>query len=84
MVVLDHLARLVDQIYADYPGTKAGHDRRDRSAKQGGRKAAWFDSIRKILPTRFPAIGALVFFEANKEVDWTVHSQPQRSPPSAL
>jgi len=44
------------------------------SAEHGGSKAAWFDSVRKVLPRRFPGIAALVYFEANKEVNWTVHS----------
>ena len=67
-------ARLVEPIYADYASRKPVMIAETGSAEHGGSKAAWFDSIRKILPKRFPAIGALVYFEANKEVDWTVHS----------
>jgi hypothetical protein len=67
-------AHLVRPIYSDYAGRKPIMVAETGSAEHGGSKAAWFDSIRKVLPRHFPGIAALVYFEANKEVDWTVHS----------
>jgi hypothetical protein len=67
-------AHLVKPIYDDYAGRKPIMVAETASAEHGGSKAAWFDSVRKALPRRFPGIAALVYFEANKEVNWTVHS----------
>ena len=67
-------AHLVQPIYADYAGRKPIMVAETASAEHGGSKAAWFHSIRKVLPRRFPDIAALVYFEAHKEVNWTVHS----------
>ena len=70
------LASLIEPIYADYAGRKPIMVAETASAEQGGSKAAWLDSIRKLLPKRFPDVAAFVYFEANKEVNWSVRSSP--------
>jgi hypothetical protein len=67
-------AHLVQPIYSTYAGRKPIMVAETGSAEHGGSKAAWFSSIGKVLPTRFPAIAALVYFDADKEVNWTVQS----------
>jgi beta-mannanase len=44
------------------------------STEVGGSKAAWIADLATIIPTRFPQVHALVWFDANKELDWRVAS----------
>ena len=47
------------------------------SAEQGGDKAAWVASaFTTEIPTLFPRIKAVLWFDANKETDWRVNSSP--------
>ena len=42
-----------------------------------GEKAQWITEAREALKTEFPAIKAVVYFDANKEFDWRVTSSPE-------
>jgi beta-mannanase len=45
------------------------------STEVGGNKAAWISQgLANDLPTRFPRIGAVIWFNENKETDWRVNS----------
>ena len=45
------------------------------SAEDGGDKSAW---VREMFQTtRFPAIGAIVWFDEDKEADWRLRSRPE-------
>jgi hypothetical protein len=45
------------------------------SAEAGGDKAAWITSAYQTeIPTRFPRISAVIWFDVNKETDWRVDS----------
>jgi len=45
------------------------------SAEEGGDKAAWIRSaLLHYLPLRYPKVRALVWFDEEKERDWTVDS----------
>ena len=45
------------------------------SAEAGGDKAAWITSAYLTeIPTRFPRVTAVIWFDVNKEVDWRVDS----------
>lgn len=44
------------------------------STELGGSKAAWIADLAATLPTLFPRVRALVWFDANKEQDWRVDS----------
>ena len=68
------LASLIQPIYADYAHRKPIMIAETASAEQGGDKGAWLDSVRTQLPARFPDVAALVYFETNKETDWSVTS----------
>ncbi len=47
------------------------------SAEQGGDKAAWIrQGLLHDLPTHFPHIRAVIWFDRNKETDWRVNSSP--------
>ena len=70
------LASLIQPIYDDYAGRKPIMIAETGSAEQGGSKAAWLGDVRSMLPTRFPGVAALVYFETNKETDWSVRSSP--------
>jgi hypothetical protein len=41
-----------------------------------GEKAAWIDVARETLKTRFPEIGAVVYFNSKGDYDWRVESSP--------
>jgi hypothetical protein len=41
-----------------------------------GRKARWFDRVRRQLPTRFPAIRAFVYFHSDSDYPWWIDSSP--------
>ena len=42
-----------------------------------GEKARWLTETREALKTQFPAIKAVVYFDANKDYDWRVTSSPE-------
>ena len=42
-----------------------------------GEKAQWLAETREALKTQFPAIKAVVYFDANKDYDWRVTSSPE-------
>jgi hypothetical protein len=44
------------------------------SAEQGGNKADWITTTFTTLPTRFPNIKAITWFDINKETDWRTES----------
>lgn len=45
------------------------------ATERGGDKAAWItDAFLTTVPTRYPRIKAIVWFQANKETDWRVNS----------
>ena len=44
------------------------------STELGGAKAAWITQLAQTIPAQFPAVGALVWFQRNKETDWRVNS----------
>lgn len=47
------------------------------SAEAGGDKAAWIlHSLLSDVPTRFPAVRAVIWFDIDKETDWRVNSSP--------
>jgi len=47
------------------------------TSEHGGDKAAWIrDALEVTLPTRFPRVRALVWFDREKETDWRVTSSP--------
>lgn len=47
------------------------------STEEGGDKAAWIsDAYLTQLPTNFPKIRAVVWFNENKETDWRIESSP--------
>jgi beta-mannanase len=47
------------------------------SAEAGGDKAAWIrQGLLSDLPTRFPRVRAVIWFDLNKETDWRVNSSP--------
>jgi glycosyl hydrolase family 26 len=69
-------ASLVRPIYSDYAGKKPIMIAETASAERGGDKAGWLDAVRASMKVQFPAVGALVYFETNKETDWSVRSSP--------
>jgi hypothetical protein len=46
------------------------------SAEEGGDKAAWIREILSVLPTQFPRVRALIWFDRIKETDWRIDSSP--------
>jgi len=42
-----------------------------------GDKAAWLTEAREALKTEFPAIKAVLYFDANKDYDWRVTTSPE-------
>lgn len=44
---------------------------------QGGDKAAWIAEMFRALPTRFPRIEGIVWFNVDKERDWRIESSPE-------
>lgn len=70
------LASLVRPIYDDYAARKPIMVAETASAETGGDKAGWLDAARAALKSRFPAVAALVYFDQNKETDWSVTSSP--------
>jgi beta-mannanase len=45
------------------------------SAEAGGNKAAWIrQSFLQEIPSKFPKVRAVVWFDVNKETDWRVNS----------
>jgi hypothetical protein len=69
-------ASLIAPVYADYAGRKPIMVAETASAEQGGDKSAWLDAVRDVLKTRFQHVGALVYFDQNKETNWSVTSSP--------
>lgn len=48
------------------------------STEFGSSKAAWItDGLERALPSRFPRVRALVWFDRDKETDWRVSSSPE-------
>ena len=48
------------------------------SAEDGGSKAAWItDAYSTQIPTKFPRIQAVIWFNENKERDWRIQSSPR-------
>lgn len=46
------------------------------SAEQGGNKANWIASGLTTIPTQFPRVRAVIWFNEQKETDWRVNSSP--------
>lgn len=46
------------------------------SAEEGGCKADWIRGMARALPSRFPRVGTLVWFDTDKERDWRISSSP--------
>jgi hypothetical protein len=67
---------LVAPVYKDYARRKPIMVAETGSTELGGDKASWFDSVRRSLKLRFPAVGALVYFDQDKETNWSVTSSP--------
>ena len=44
------------------------------STEIGGAKATWITQLAQTIPAQFPRVGALVWFQRNKETDWRVNS----------
>jgi Glycosyl hydrolase family 26 len=70
------LAAMIDRLYTDYATRKPIMIAETASADRGGNKAAWLTSVRMSLESAFPDVAALVYFETNKETDWSVRSSP--------
>ncbi len=68
---------IVGPIYHDYAGRKPIMVAETASAEAGGDKAAWLRAMRSSLKTSFPAIAAVVYFDANKETAWQVASSAE-------
>jgi hypothetical protein len=68
------LAALISGVYRDYANRKPIMIAETASAEQGGDKAAWLHAARAALKSRFPDVSALVYFDTNKETDWSVRS----------
>jgi glycosyl hydrolase family 26 len=68
------LGSLIRPLYSDYAGRKPIMVAETASAEQGGDKAAWLDDVRTSLKTHFRGVAALVYFDQNKETDWSVGS----------
>jgi hypothetical protein len=47
------------------------------STELGGNKAAWIRAIPNALQTRMPTVRALIWFDQNKETDWSLNSSPE-------
>ena len=47
------------------------------SAEEGGCKAEWIREMGHALPSRFPRIGTLIWFDTDKERDWRIASSPR-------
>jgi beta-mannanase len=47
------------------------------SAEEGGSKAEWIRGMARALPSRFPRIETLVWFDTDKERDWRISSSPR-------
>jgi hypothetical protein len=70
------LASLIAPVYADYAARKPIMVAETASAEQGGDKSAWLDAARDVLKTRFQHVAALVYFDQDKETNWSVTSSP--------
>ena len=46
------------------------------SAEVGGDKSAWINAAFRQLPTAFPAVRAVIWFNQCKEADWPIDSSP--------
>lgn len=46
------------------------------SAPQGGNKARWISRSFRMLPRRFKRIRAVIWFDRDKETNWTINSSP--------
>lgn len=44
------------------------------SASEGGSKARWIRKMASVLPSRFPRVETLIWFDTNKECDWRIAS----------
>ena len=68
---------LTDAIYNDYKDKgKPLMLPETASAELGGDKAAWIDTMREQLKTKYSAFKAVVWFDIDKETDWHVDSSP--------
>jgi hypothetical protein len=47
------------------------------SAEHGGDKATWMSHSRAAIKSRFPQLGAVIWFQDDKETDWRVDSSPR-------
>jgi Glycosyl hydrolase family 26 len=63
-------------LYADYAGRKPVMICEVGCAERGGDKAAWIRAMGSALQNSFPAVKALVWFDAKKETDWRINSSP--------
>jgi len=68
------LAAMIGPVYSDYARSKPIMIAETASAEQGGDKAAWLDAVRTSLESRYPDVAALVYFDTDKETDWSVRS----------
>jgi hypothetical protein len=68
------------EIYSDFYAWGAPHGKPMMVGEFGvqergpGEKAAWLADARQTVKTQFPSIGAVVYFDANREYDWRVDS----------
>jgi hypothetical protein len=67
---------IFSKLYRDYAGRKPLMICEVGCAEVGGDKAAWIEEMGGDLIARFPAVRALVWFDAKKETDWRIDSSP--------
>ena len=68
------LARLIEPVYSTYAARKPIMVAETASAEAGGNKADWIRAAARELPSRFPDVKALLWFDDAKETDWRVNS----------
>jgi Glycosyl hydrolase family 26 len=69
-------ASLVQPVYSDYAGRKPIMIAETASTEQGGNKADWLTGAAIAMKSRFPSLRALVYFDTDKETNWSVDSSP--------
>jgi len=67
---------IFSQLHSDYAGRKPLMICEVGCAEVGGNKAAWIEEMGSDLVSRFAAVRALVWFDADKETDWRINSSP--------
>jgi endoglucanase len=61
-------------VYAEYSSKKPIMICETASTEEGGDKAQWIRDMQVSVKADFPAVGALVWFDENKETDWRFDS----------